>query len=220
MKKARSHAKGRSPDGAQRNPGTTVTLICRTRITLRFIRATKKRESGAPRGASNHGHTIGCGSAPCDRRARLSALHRGSRLGDRTPPLSSGPRLLVSGSLRRRVQPDTWQTGHNAGRHSSLHLRKLRTLVCAAQSRPGAECKSARRRRTRSAFRLAFRKASLTERDDCCVTETRTTVNISGTRPPSCLGSRRSGGAVGISVTIGPTDQQVPPPVSPSIRVS
>ena len=186
-------------------------MVGRTRITLRFIRATKKRESGAPRGAPSVGGISGCRSAPCDRRARLSALHCGSRLGDRTPPLSSGPRLLVSGYgldlLRRRVQPDTWQTGHNAGRVD-------------AQSRPGAECKSARRRRTRSAFRLAFRKASLTERDDCFVTEMRTIVNISGTRPPSCLGSRRSGGAVGISVTIGPTDQQVPPPVSPSIRVS
>ena len=32
-------------------------------------------------------HPAGC--------ARLSALHRGSRLGDRTPPLSSGPRFAL-----------------------------------------------------------------------------------------------------------------------------
>ena len=36
----------------------------------------------------------GCGSALAQR-ARLSALHRGSRLGDRTPPLSSGPRFTL-----------------------------------------------------------------------------------------------------------------------------
>jgi hypothetical protein len=31
----------RSPDGAKRNPGTISKLQCRSRITLRFIRATK-----------------------------------------------------------------------------------------------------------------------------------------------------------------------------------
>ena len=37
-----------------------------------------------------------CGGGLGGGRARLSALHRGSRLGDRTPPLSLGPRFLES----------------------------------------------------------------------------------------------------------------------------
>jgi hypothetical protein len=68
--------------------------------------------------------STGCGSAPCDRRARLSALHRGSRLGDRTPPLSFGPRF----TLWRIVT-----SAHHASSHAGL-----RTLSTAKLSRtPG-----------------------------------------------------------------------------------
>jgi hypothetical protein len=39
----------RSPDGAKRNPGTINKLQCRSRISLRSIRATKKEKgSGTP----------------------------------------------------------------------------------------------------------------------------------------------------------------------------
>ena len=54
--------------------------------------------------------------------------------------------------------PATWsQTGHHAGRALS-------------RSRPGADCKSARGHRTRSAFESALAKASLDERDSRLVT--------------------------------------------------
>ena len=64
-------------------------------------------------------------------RARLSALHRGSRLGDRTPPLSLGPRFLKSPdangllALSDASAASSSQTGHSAGRAGS-------------RSRPGA----------------------------------------------------------------------------------
>jgi hypothetical protein len=46
------HTWFRSPDGAQRNPGTTLPLAPLPRIALRSIRATKKYEgSGTPANA-------------------------------------------------------------------------------------------------------------------------------------------------------------------------
>src|SRR5215469_12556202 len=80
-----------------------------------------------------------------------------------------GTLLRAFGSLRCRVQPDTWQTGRNAGRVD-------------ARSRPGAICKTARRRRTRSAFRNAFRKAPFGERAEMYVTSSETNVNITVTK--------------------------------------
>ena len=64
-------------------------------------------------------------------RARLSALHRGSRLGDRTPPLSLGPRFLEKAdangllALSAASAASSSRTGRNAGRAGS-------------RSRPGA----------------------------------------------------------------------------------
>jgi hypothetical protein len=56
----------------------------------------ERKGSGAPRGASyqwrHHADAAACSAE----HARLSALHRGSRLGDRTPPLSFGPRFRTA----------------------------------------------------------------------------------------------------------------------------
>jgi hypothetical protein len=68
-------------------------------------------------------------------RARLSALHRGSRLGDRTPLLNLGPRFLESSdangllALSGASAASSSRTGRSAGRAGS-------------RSRPGAGCES------------------------------------------------------------------------------
>jgi hypothetical protein len=122
-------------------------------------------------------HLRGCGSVLSAARSPLGAP---PRLSFRRPNATTQFRAALPGQrivikplraldpLRRRVQPDTWQTGRNAGRDD-------------AQNRPGAECKSARRRRTRSAFRHAFRKAPFGERAATDVTITVTFVNITAT---------------------------------------
>ena len=118
----------------------------------------KRRGQSADRRNLPLAASCGCRSALSAARSPLGAPPRLSvRRPNATPQFQaalpdSGCRR-ASGSLRRRVQPDTWQTGRNAGRVD-------------ARSRPGAECKSARRRRTRSAFRSAFRKAPFGERAD------------------------------------------------------
>src|SRR5271165_5343129 len=53
-------------------------------------REAERREAHPTMAASS-----GCGACSAEH-ARLSALHRGSRLGDRTPPLSFGPRFLTA----------------------------------------------------------------------------------------------------------------------------
>jgi hypothetical protein len=89
----------------------------------------------------------GRGSGLLRKPARLSALHRGSWLGDRTPPLSLGPRFLdhrVQTGFHplRASAASSSQTGRSAGR-------------AGPQGRPGAVCETARGRRTRSAIRIA-----------------------------------------------------------------
>ena len=80
----------RSPDGAERNPGTIRKLQCPSRITLRSIRATKKKGSGTPADAVVQvPHASGVRGAPRIKsacadpsavgRARLPAFHHGSR---------------------------------------------------------------------------------------------------------------------------------------------
>ena len=60
----------------------------------------KRRGQSADRRTFLWRHLTDAAARPAGR-ARLSALHRGSRLGDLTPPLSFGPRFLTAdGSLR------------------------------------------------------------------------------------------------------------------------
>ena len=107
----------RSPDGAERNPGPIMTLHCRSRITLRSIRATKKIKREAKRRQTRRPTSVpyGHGSRETSR-ARLSASRRGAYGSEPTPPLSSRraswdaaeetgvirPRLSQSSDLRRR----------------------------------------------------------------------------------------------------------------------
>jgi hypothetical protein len=65
----------------------STSLHGQTRITLRSIRATKKRKRNADKRVL-HDRTGGCGAREASR-ARLSAFHHGSYGSDRTPPLSS-----------------------------------------------------------------------------------------------------------------------------------
>jgi hypothetical protein len=80
----------RSPDGAERNPGPIMTLHCRSRITLRSIRATKKIKREAKRRQTRRPTSVpyGHGSRKTSR-ARLSASRRGAYGSEPTPPLSS-----------------------------------------------------------------------------------------------------------------------------------
>ena len=148
----------------------------------------KRRRRSADKRVSYRAASNGCGSASFapppsfplplagegqggGGRARLSAPHRGSGLGDLTPPLSSGPRFLTSDANGLEALSDasaasTSQTGHDAGRDD-------------ARSRPGADRNSARGHRTRSVFREYLRKSSLGERDSGVVTEMVTSVKRS-----------------------------------------
>ena len=104
----------------------------RSRITLRSIRATKKIEgSGTP---ANAGSPT---AASCDaarallERARLTAFHRGSRLGEYLiPKVSFRPGFLGRGLNGRYppspvpVQGSTSHPGHNAGRHDAQAARE------------------------------------------------------------------------------------------------
>ena len=105
---------------------------------------------------------------PSARRARLSALHCGSRqaFGPDSAPGQVFRDAVQAGVTRpflSRCSESTSRTGRSTGGHD-------------AQSRPGADCKSARRHRPRSAFRECPRKASLDERDGRLVTERGTAV--------------------------------------------
>ena len=103
------------------------------------------------------------------RRARLSALHRGSRLGDRTPPLSLGPRFLKSPdangllALSGASAASSSRTGRSAGRAGAEAAGKR-----DCESRPQAP------HLLHLHERLA--KASLDERDERLVTELATDV--------------------------------------------
>jgi hypothetical protein len=84
-----------SPDGAKRNPGTEVRLRCRSRISLRSIRATTKKKAKKKRRRRNADRRVvhephqRMRRALKAQRARLTAFHRGTCGGDRTPPLNS-----------------------------------------------------------------------------------------------------------------------------------
>jgi hypothetical protein len=97
-------AKSRSPDGAQRNPGTTVTLICRPGLRcassgLRRKRKAERREAHHPLAAS------------ADAAARLAigalAFRRSTAtfVAALTPQLSPRPRFLRLGSRECYPRP-------------------------------------------------------------------------------------------------------------------
>ena len=122
----------RSPDGAERNPGTNYQLPCPSRVSLppslcelrrtgRSTQATKLftarfqqiKGSGTPAGAVVHGlYASGAQGAPRKGglrrpsalgRARLPAFHHGTCGSDRTPPLSSSSRTSWDGTTEGRV---------------------------------------------------------------------------------------------------------------------
>ena len=123
----------RSPDGAERNPGTNYQLHCPSRVSLppslcelrrtgRSTQATKlftarfqaMKGSGTPAGAVVHGlYASGAQGAPRRRRLappsasarRLPAFHHGTCGGDRTPPLSSSSRTSWDGATEGRDYP-------------------------------------------------------------------------------------------------------------------
>jgi hypothetical protein len=129
---------GRSPDGAKRNPGTIEKLQSQSRISLRSIRATKKRkkEKEAERRKTlfrNLRSLAGCGAHPIGR-ARLPAFHRGSRPRDsRIPRLNSGqaswirsPNAADAPPAPYPVAASTSHAGHCAGRHDVRAAREQR----------------------------------------------------------------------------------------------
>ena len=127
-------ATDRSPDGAERNPGTIETLHARSRISLRSIRATKQRKKGRRNAGRRRVH------CPARNGARLAPRSSGLR----RPPLAGAlacrrsTAALAAASQRRRSVPDALpgtrlrrralpapacpspaakpQTGHDAGR--------------------------------------------------------------------------------------------------------
>jgi hypothetical protein len=124
----------------------------------------------APKGAAVHGHTSGCdrvlsgGRSPSGASPRLSPATR--KLADAAPGHASWD-AASAGVTRLHLSQSrdcTSRTGRSTG-------------VTDARSRPGADCKSARRHRSRSVFRLAFRKASLTEQDGHLISHLGTYVN-------------------------------------------
>ena len=142
-----------SPDGAERNPGTMVRLHCRSRITLRFIRATncKKKGSGTPTDASSN-------------RSALLARQRvpAHALACRRPTAVSPQGVLVPKAQRQAmfpgtrpkralpavpvpVQGSTPRPGRNAGGHDARAAREH-----GVWPRPQG--------RTRSAFRGYLRE--------------------------------------------------------------
>jgi hypothetical protein len=97
----------RSPDERQRNPGSAFNSQAVPGFHGACHRAgrfglQKKGRRNAGRRNPSIGRICECGARPPGR-ARLSAFHRGSCLGDPTPPLSSG--YALPGTQPRRVLP-------------------------------------------------------------------------------------------------------------------
>ena len=121
----------RSPDGAQRNPGTKYPVAPPPRISLRSIRATKKERR--KRNAGKRGPS----SAPCDAaracggalvcRRSTAVLARGSISSQR---LDFRPGFLGRGLYGRYppspvpVQGCTSHPGHGAGRRDAQAARE------------------------------------------------------------------------------------------------
>ena len=69
-------------------------MCCKASSRTIRIPRTKEREAERREAHPTMAASYGCRAHPAGC-ARLSALHRGSRLGDRTPPLSFGPRFTL-----------------------------------------------------------------------------------------------------------------------------
>ena len=95
---ARSRSVSRSPDGAKRNPGTIDQLYRRSRISLRFIRATKKiKGSGTPTDASS---TMPCQRArPRAKRRALACRRSTTALAAATERHRSAPVHALPGTV-------------------------------------------------------------------------------------------------------------------------
>ncbi len=135
----------RSPDEAERNPGPIDELLCRSRISLRFIRATKKKEGkrnagrrsvscpARKRRAGRATVKAACAALTAVGRARLPAFHRGSHQGEYSIPKGQpGPGFVGYGAKhdghrrqhRTQFQRSTSRTGHSAGRHDARAARE------------------------------------------------------------------------------------------------
>jgi len=166
----------RSPDCAKRNPGTMVKLAFSSRVSRCLTRATNyflpKRERSAERRIqpmSAHRADKWTQSAPLICCAAARAFGARSPSGAPHAALARANASAV-GSAPVPAFPETWlderyslspvtslpsssETGRHAGR-------------AVAQSRPGAECKSARGHRPCSAFESALAKAPSHEQDE------------------------------------------------------
>jgi hypothetical protein len=93
-----------------------------------------KKEAERRQAPGNNLRTIGCGCVPCERHARLSAFHRGSRQRD-AGPKGSAPGLAswdavpagVTRTYLSQSSDSTSRTGRSTGEED-------------ARSRPGADC--------------------------------------------------------------------------------
>ena len=92
-------------------------------------------------------------AAPASAGAHLSAFHRGSGLGDQTPPPSFSSAL--PGMRRRRAFPLACQSRYSDASRGPVVM----PVGAASRSRPGAGCKAARGHHTRPALQPAGRSA-------------------------------------------------------------
>ena len=149
-----------------------ILLAARTRPSLatpcqKIRRPRQKNRGEAERRKAHHP----CLRAPQTSLRRLHKLicfraearqENGARSPSGAPPRLS-PQLSPRGSAPGQVSWDVVPAGVTRPLLSQSTDRS--TGEHDAQSRPGADCKSARRHRARSAFRSALAKASLVERD-------------------------------------------------------
>jgi len=163
----------RSPDGAERNPGTAVQLLCRSRVSLRSTRATRKeiRKRNAGRRMSKFPHPSmrrassgtrtsvgvpprlspkGLSSPKAQRQAMLpgtwperSVLYARPNLGAETLRLSTG----VTRAKPVPVQRSTSRAGHSAGRHDAQAARERTVSVRPRAPHPLRPFRSTSRRR-------------------------------------------------------------------------
>jgi hypothetical protein len=143
--------------------------------TTKRIRLRQKEGGGAPKGASNQFRAAPTNVAAC-RCPGAEARQSGARSpSGATPRLSPG--LSHPGSAPGHASWDSVPAGVTRPplSQSSGSTPRLgrSTEENDAQSRSGADCKSARKHRTRSASESALAKASLDERDSADCNENR-----------------------------------------------
>jgi len=136
-------------------------------------RTNKRREAERREAHPTVAASDGCGACSAEH-ARLSALHRGSRLGDRTPPLSFGPRFLTADASELEAL--------SAAEFSQTPGRPV---VMPAGSMPKAARERSANPRAGAApaphSGMPSGKRPLRERDRANVTYSVTIVNVKGT---------------------------------------